>query len=226
MQIKRFLFPAVLILGLAYLLGYSNLLAVKNISSNSAAKAPSIQEILREPKLNLSIGSQLARVNVRGAEKEISKVPWVLSAKVSRNWITGKVSIRVEPRKAIALVISSQSGMDSYIDKSGVIYRDPAPKGQLPTITIANIQDSSLAAQFVTELPSQLISEMTNLTLTNRKEFTMEVKYEGRTIEIQWGSGENFIKKWEIFQRLLSLPENKSINFVDLSDPKFPIVKG
>jgi hypothetical protein len=48
---------------------------------------------------------------------------------------------------------------------------------------------------------------------------------ENRKLLVQWGSLEELALKVRVYKALLALPENKSINKIDLSAPHAPIVK-
>ena len=89
-----------LIAGLAYLLGWSNAFTVKEISYAGAPTKSSEQTI--KSLTNLNPGERLARVEVRKISARINTLPWVQSVGISRNWISGTVSISVTSRIPIA----------------------------------------------------------------------------------------------------------------------------
>jgi cell division septal protein FtsQ len=89
-----------LISGLAYLLGWSNVLTVKEISYTGAPTKSS--EVTVKKLANLEVGERLARVEIRKIAGRIQTLPWVDSADLSRNWISGKIVIAVTPRVPIA----------------------------------------------------------------------------------------------------------------------------
>ena len=236
MKYKRVLvwvLPSIVIALMAYLLGYSNFLEVKAIDRNLSVDYSTdystdfkdLDGVINKPEFHLNLGAKLARVNVRGAEKALAEIPWVAKASVSRNWISGKVSITIEPRVPIATVINQASGTAAYIDKTGVVYRDPNFKGSLPSISISNSKNLERVAGFVAQLPSELIDEMKNLTLSASGDLEMQISNGNQSISVNWGDGSKFEAKWLILQKLILLPENKSLSEVDLSDPKNPLVR-
>ena len=93
----------------AYLLGWSSLLSVSQISvSGSSAVNLVLSELSRngiEPK----IGDQLARVDVRSIKRTLNQLDWISDSEVSRNWFDKKLSIVVQERVAIAKTISAQN---------------------------------------------------------------------------------------------------------------------
>ena len=236
MKYKRVLawvLPLIFIALLAYLLGYSNFLEVKTIDRNLSADYSAdystdfkdLDRVINKAEFHLNLGAKLARVNVRGAEKALEEIPWVAKASLSRNWISGKISINIEPRVPIATVMNQASGTTAYIDKTGVIYRDPNFKGSLPSISISNSKNLERVAGFVAQLPSELIDEMKNLTLSASGDLEMQISNGNQSISVNWGDGSKFEAKWLILQKLILLPENKSLSEVDLSDPKNPLVR-
>jgi len=53
----------------------------------------------------------------------------------------------------------------------------------------------------------------------------MQISNGNQSISVNWGDGSKFEAKWLILQKLILLPENKSLSEVDLSDPKNPLVR-
>ena len=236
MKYKRVLalvFPLIFIALLAYLLGYSNFLEVKAIDRNLttgysedySTDFKDLDSVINKAEFHLNLGAKLARVNVRGAEKALAEIPWVAKASVSRNWISGKVSINIEPRVPIAKVMNQSSGTAAYIDKTGVVYRDPNFKGSLPSIAISNSKYLKRLASFVAQLPSELIDNLENLTLMASGDLETQISNGNQSFSVNWGDGSKFEAKWLILQKLILLPENKSLSEVDLSDPKNPTVR-
>ena len=228
MRIKRvasWAIPLLVVVALAYLFGYSNFLTVKSIKVNEVAQRSDIQRVISSQSFNIKIGAKLARVNVRGAQKAISSIGWVADAKVSRNWITGRVSISANARKAVAAIASNSTSGALYVDSGGFIYQDPSITESLPVITIADSKLARAAAQFVTALPTYLLGEMKNLSLDGAGEFIMQENLGSKTLNIRWGSALDLDTKVKIYEKLIALPENKNAISIDLSDPKYPIVK-
>jgi cell division protein FtsQ len=228
MRIKRiasWVIPILLVAVLAYIFGYSNLLKVQSVEFNNSANTPEVQNLVASPKFNIRVGAKLARVNVRGAERAISGIGWVAQSKISRDWLHGRVEISVVGRKAIASIISKNLSSKSVMDLTGTIYEDPSDTQQLPAITISDPRMAALAATFITHIPASLIAEMRNLTLTNDGIFEMEVADSNGVKLIRWGDLQNLATKLRLFEKLNSLPENTKITFLDLSDPKFPVVR-
>ena len=234
MRIKRvavWAIPALLVGGAAYLFGYSDLIQVKTISISPLADNKEINSVIDRPIFNLKVGENLARVNVRGAEQALNGISWVEKASISRNWISGKVSISISGRKAIAKVLIPGQEGSTYIDLKGVIYKDPSVIVELPVITIADPKLALNAANFITKIPPDLLTEMKSLDLSQTGTFDMALSRagiplgKGGKVLIHWGSDEDLASKIKVYQKLILLPENNGISEIDLSEPKFPIVK-
>jgi cell division septal protein FtsQ len=231
MRVKRiatWAIPTLFIGGAAYLFGYSDLIQVKSISIYPETEVNRIQSVIEKPIFNIRTGAHLARVNVRGAESALKNIGWVEKASVSRNWISGKVSISIVSRKAIARVITDGAAESSLIDLNGFIYSDPEVTDSLPQISIANSKMSSLAASFITQIPADLTGQMQSLSLTSDGNFLMKLALpskKGPDLMVRWGNIGELQTKLQVYEKLIALPENKSISAIDLSEPKFPIVK-
>jgi cell division septal protein FtsQ len=231
MRIKRiasWAIPLLIVGSLAYLLGYSNLLSVKKLEIDELGQRPEVAKILARPDLNLKLGANLARVNVRGADSALANVGWVAKASVSRNWFSGKVHISITARKPVAKIVAQGLGGDSYIDLVGKIYQDSSVSDPLPAITIGDPKLSSEAARFISTMPSissDFLGKMKDLTLSANGDFEMQVAELGHLVTIRFGNGMDLGKKVEIYNRLIALPENKKVTAIDLTDPKYPIVK-
>lgn len=97
--------------GLAYLLGWSNVFPVKSIEV-----AESDQSIVKELSARLNqvpapivIGEPIARVDKREITSRLRTLIWVEDVQVRRSFLSGKVSISVSPRSAIAQLDSRWS---------------------------------------------------------------------------------------------------------------------
>jgi hypothetical protein len=101
----------------------------------------------------------------------------------------------------------------------------------LPVINIADPKLALNAANFITKIPPELLTEMKSLDLSPTGTFDMALSRagsplgKGGKVLIHWGSGEDLASKIKVYQKLILLPENNGISEIDLSEPKFPIVK-
>ena len=90
---------------LAYLLGWSSILMVKEVKIEGSGETSLLIGTLNKQSIAPTVGQRLARVNVRSIERALSELDWLENADVSRNWISSNISIKVSERVAIARAI-------------------------------------------------------------------------------------------------------------------------
>ena len=88
------LISAVLLVGAAYVLGWSTLFTVSSIEIKGSSTQVST---------GIVKGQKLARVEPRAVAAQFENLDWVADAKVSRNWINGTVTIDLTERTPIAI---------------------------------------------------------------------------------------------------------------------------
>jgi cell division septal protein FtsQ len=219
---------------LAYLLGWSSILTVKEIQIQGSNETSLLLSALNRQSIAPTVGEQLARVNVRSAERVLSELDWLKSVNVSRNWFNSKISIEVIERKAIARALTNQNNIVNF-DSSGILFTPTSMnqkqnQDQLPLISSANNnqQDLSNVALLLQKVPSDLaylITELEQISITKAGYLLMSTSINNRPVRINWGTVEQIDQKFAVLKALLNLPENKAISQVDLSQPDAPIVK-
>jgi cell division protein FtsQ len=80
----------------AYLLGWSSLLSVAQVSVNGSGAANLVLNELSRNGIEPKTGDQLARVDVRSIKRTLNQLDWISSSDVSRNWFNKKLSIVVQ----------------------------------------------------------------------------------------------------------------------------------
>ncbi len=219
---------------LAYLLGWSSILTVKEIQIQGSNETSLLLSALNRQSIAPTVGEQLARVNVRSAERVLSELDWLKSVNVSRNWFNSKINIEVIERKAIARALTNQNNIVNF-DSSGILFTPTSMnqkqnQDQLPLISSANNnqQDLSNVALLLQKVPSDLaylITELDQISITKAGYLLMSTSINNRPVRINWGTVEQIDQKFAVLKALLNLPENKAISQVDLSQPDAPIVK-
>ena len=93
-----------LLAGLAYLLGWSNFFPVKSIeiAEGDQSIVTELTAKLNQAPAPIIIGEPIARVDKREITTRLRTLIWVEDVQVQRSFFSGKVSISVEPRSAIA----------------------------------------------------------------------------------------------------------------------------
>jgi len=213
----------VLLIGLAYLLGWSSIFSVKGVEISGAPTAAVQVEI--EKKSQIEVGQKLARVNPQSVSRKIEKLQWINEVKISRNWLTGVVAIEIMPRRPLALFNSDQVPGQT-IDADGQLFSLPGfNTSNLPVISAGNPESALKANELFTQLPENFRSSITSMMATSTNAFTLTTTMDGREIRIRWGDGEDVALKISVINTLLQLPENKRIKLIDVVAPHAPIVK-
>ena len=194
-----------------YVLGYSTFFTVS-----------SVEVIGSKTAINsgVSIGQKLARVEPRVIAAKFETLDWVESADVSRNWVNGKVTIKLTQRTPIAIF------NNRVIDSTGKSFQlRSAPSKPLVQIQAGDLQAAISAVEFFTALPEDLKSALTVVKVRSTGAFVLEINNAGKNLEIRWGTNTDNELKLKVYKALLALPENSAIKRVDVSAPHAPIVK-
>ena len=213
MKNKRLLALAIaIIVGLAsYALGWSTLFTV------SSVEVKGTDQFLPQ---SVKVGEKLARVEPRAVASTYENFAFVQDAQVSRNWISGKVTISITTRTPVA-IFNNQA-----IDDSGKAF---VVKGNLPAalpqIQASNVEIAVTAVEFMTSLPDEIRSNLKILKVRSTGAYVMDVDVEGRKVEVRWGFATDNELKAKVYKALLAQPENAKLKRMDLSAPHAPIVK-
>jgi len=201
-----------IIVGLAsYALGWSTLFTVSSVEIKGT------DQFLPQ---NVKVGEKLARVEPRAVASTYENFAFVQDAQVSRNWISGKVTISITTRTPVA-IFNNQA-----IDASGKAFM---VKGDLPAalpqIQAGNIEIAVRAVEFMTSLPDEIRSDLKILKVRSTGAYVLEVDVEGGKVEVRWGLATDNELKAKVYKALLAQPENAKLKRMDLSAPHAPIVK-
>ena len=195
----------------AYVLGWSTLLTV------SSVEVTGIKTLITT---EIEVGERLARVEPRSIAAKLGRIKWVRSVEVSKNWVSGKVSIAIVERTPIAIF------NNQLIDEEGVSFPllHQSIHG-LPHIQAMDINAAITAANFFNSLPKEFTDAITTLKVTAGDSYLIEMSQGKKSIEILWGQDEENSLKVRVYKALIARPENLKIQRVDLSAPHAPIVK-
>jgi len=201
-----------IIVGLAsYALGWSTLFTVSSVEIKGT------DQFLPQ---NVKVGEKLARVEPRAVASTYENFAFVQDAQVSRNWISGKVTISITTRTPVA-IFNNQA-----IDASGKAFMvKGALPAALPQIQAGNIEIAVRAVEFMTSLPDEIRSNLKILKVRSTGAYVLEVDVEGRKVEVRWGLATDNELKAKVYKALLAQPENAKLKRMDLSAPHAPIVK-
>ena len=155
-----------LIGAVAYGLGWSNIFQVKVVSITGSTHIAEINQALNSGGINVALGQRMARVDVKGIGNVLHGVDWIESEEISRNWLSGRLSIKISERRALASFLTPTGGT-AYFDKNGVVFHSPVELPTLPPVVL--MQDDLTyrhsAAEFIAALPSDLIDSFHGLTI-------------------------------------------------------------
>lgn len=209
---------AAIFAGLVYLFAWSSIFSVSSISVFGAPTPETESSILKIS--HIETGEKLARVEPRAIAHRITNFTWIKRVEISRNWINGKVEIKVTPRTPTAYFNGAT------IDSTGTVFTLPGfAGGDLPRVSASNPQNGLSAIALFQSLPREFKSQVTSLNAHDGSHFSMYVNLNNRDLRIQWGKNEKTELKIQVIQALVGLEENKGIRRIDVSAPHAPIVK-
>lgn len=206
-----------------YLLAWSPVFVVKDVAITGAPTSESNKAISKA--LGISAGVKMARVEPRSLQRRLDSFDWIGDVNISRDWINRKVSIEISPRTPIAL-FNPETSLQTTIDTSGKVFRLPGGlPNSLPRVQAPTPKSGVAAIDLFTDLPESFRSKITLMNVRNSGAFEISFSYKSREIQIAWGDGAESALKVEVASKLLALPENSRIRFIDVSAPYAPIVR-
>jgi cell division septal protein FtsQ len=203
---------------LVYIVAWSPLLTVKSISYSGIPAHIKVADIKKV--ISISEGERLSRIEPRVIEEKLTALGWIDSARISRNWIFGKVDIEIHPKVAVGIF------RGQGIDEAGELFDFAAnpPKG-LPEVTATSTEIGLAAINLFKVLPAELRDNLLAMSARNASDISSQHIIKKHRITIHWGDSQDLALKIKVLDALLALPENKKISKVDLSAPHAPIVK-
>jgi cell division septal protein FtsQ len=204
-------FPILLIIGATYALGYSSLFTVS-----------SVEIIGAQSTVNPGVvkGEKLARIQPRVIATKFEDLAWVKKAELSRDWISGKVTIRILERIPVALFNGKA------FDAEGNSFQ--LQSGNYSGLVQIQANDAALALKAVdllSSLDSQLIQTLQLIKVQGSGSIDLQLAQGERNIEVKWGINSENELKTRVYRAILALPENKKVTRIDVSAPHAPIVK-
>ncbi len=211
-------FAILLTAGLAYLLGWSNVLTIKEISYTGAPTKNS--ETIIKNLVNLEVGERLARIEMRKIAGRIQTLPWIDNADLSRNWISGEIVVAITPR----LPIATFNGQ--LMDAKGKRFELPGGyESELPSVFAKDAKSGLAAINLFTKLPKEFSTRTSAFTATSPENIYFKITEGKRSLMVIWGADIEIDLKLKVYKALVALPENSKIGRIDLTAPRSPIVK-
>ena len=212
MKTRLILFVSgVILISATYVLGWSSLFTVSSVEITGTKSQLSS---------GISTGDRLARIEPRAVAGQFEDLDWVADAKVSRNWVSGKVTIEITERTPVAIFNKT------VIDLTGKSFAlRGTPSSPLVQIQAVDLEAAIKAVNFFSSLPTDLKSALKVVKVRGTGALVLEIDNAGKALEIRWGiDGDNELKL-KVYKALIALPENAAIKRVDVSAPHAPIVK-
>jgi cell division septal protein FtsQ len=212
MKTRLILFVSgVILISATYVLGWSSLFTVSSVEITGTKSQLSS---------GISTGDRLARIEPRAVAGQFEDLDWVADAKVSRNWVSGKVTIEITERTPVAIFNKT------VIDSTGKSFAlRGTPSSPLVQIQAVDLEAAIKAVTFFSSLPTDLKSALKVVKVRGTGALVLEIDNAGKALEIRWGiDGDNELKL-KVYKALIALPENAAIKRVDVSAPHAPIVK-
>jgi len=201
----------VLLISATYVLGWSSLFTVSSVE---------IIGTKSQLSSDISVGDRLARIEPRAVAAKFEDLNWVADAQVSRNWVSGKVTIEITERTPVAIFNKT------VIDSTGKSFAlRGTPSSTLVQIQAVDLTAATKAVTFFSSLPADLKSALKVVKVRGTGALVLEVDNAGKNLEIRWGNDGDNELKLKVYRALIALPENAEIKRVDVSAPHAPIVK-
>ncbi len=213
MKERRLILGLVIIIfaGAVYALGWSSLFTVTAVQITGTDNPPTT---------SVKIGEKLARIQPRVVGAEFERFKWIERADVSRNWLSGKVTIALTQRRPIAIY------EDQAIDAFGIAFTVTNQRTEgLPQIQAGTIDAAVAGAQLFADLPVELGKNVKVLKVRSGDLYILEMEIGGKSLQVIWGQDEDMALKVKVYKALLAQPENTKIRRIDVSAPNAPIVK-
>ena len=209
--------------GGSFLLGWSPVFTVRSVTISGAPTQESELAVARA--LEISKGDKLARLDPRALSNRLRSFDWIDNSQVSRNWISGKISISIQTRTPIALY--SEPGKPQVaLDASGKTFAMPSDIAQgLPKVSATSVEGGLAAIKLFTELPKSFSEKIDRMSAARIDNFLIYGEFSGQNLRIIWGDGADTDLKVEVISALLQREENKNLRMIDVSAPHAPIVK-
>lgn len=206
------------VVALAWVLGWSTLLGVRDVDVVGVEGAPAeaVAALVQVP-----VGTPLARVDTASVADRVRAQATVAEVSVRRSW-PGTLVVDVVERTP-AIVVRNPQGQLEVVDATGVSFGvvKKAPTG-VPVVTAIGSEGTSrqalqAALTLLAELPPDLATSVSAVKVSSATLVTFTLG--GRTVV--WGGGEEGPRKVEILRALLTTKART----IDVSAPNTPVTR-
>jgi cell division protein FtsQ len=206
--------------GVAWLLGWSSVLAVDDVTVRGVGEdlRTDVVEIAEVP-----MGVPLLRVDTDGVAARVRELPEVGDVSIRRSW-PNTLTIDITPREAAAVVRDGRSWWS--VDESGVLFaRADKPPDGVPVLVAPTDEAATLARVTGVAVVTDLPPELDDLVESVEAESPANVRLvlNDGTIVV-WGTADRSTDKTRALLTLMELHAEDPPSMYDVSAPDTPAV--
>jgi cell division protein FtsQ len=207
------------VIALVYLLFFSSMLGVKDVSVSGSRTVPADQ--IRAGAA-VPADKPMLRLSTDEIRDRVAGMPGIATVEVSRSW-PNTVEITVTERTAIAFFDSGPGGDGVHlVDGGGVVFKTvPARPPGLPELRLPKVSADDPVTRAVTAvlgvLPEQLLKQVT--TATAKTPASVEFTLSSGKI-VRWGTAEQTDRKAKVLAALLT----QEGRIYDVAAPELPTI--
>lgn len=209
---------ALLVLALVWVVGWSRLLAVRDVEVDGVSKT---RAAALEDRAAIRAGTPLARVDTDALARRLGADITLAEVSVERSW-PSTIRILAVPRTP-AVVLRNPQGLLEVVAADGVAYDSVtrAPKG-VPVVTATSSAGTSpealgAALSVVRALPAALAEQVDSISVSSSDLVTFDLG----GVKVIWGGGRDAGRKAAILETLLQTDPKQ----VDVSAPDTPTTR-
>lgn len=212
---------AALIAAMVWLIGFSSVLAVKEVRVHGG---PAYLREEAELAADVPYGRPLARVDTDAIARRVRDTHQFAAVDVSRGW-PGSVDIRIVP-KTPRLAWKNAQGEVEVIDDTGMRYRVVQRRPErVPLVSTAASEPGPAELRGVVDMvrarPSAMRGELNGIVVTD----TREIRFRLDKRQVIWGSGADSAKKWAVLDVLLRQEDvADSDSPINVTSPDNPVL--
>jgi cell division protein FtsQ len=207
------------VIALVYLLFFSSMLGVKDVSVSGSrtVAADQIRAVAAVPA-----DKPMLRLSTDEIRDKVAGMPGIATVEVSRSW-PNTVEITVTERTAIAFFDSGPGGDGVHlVDGGGVVFKTvPARPPGLPELKLPKVSADDPVTRAVTAvlgvIPEQLLKQVT--TATAKTPASVEFTLSSGKI-VRWGTAEQTDRKAKVLAALLT----QAGKIYDVAAPELPTI--
>ncbi|WP_410593950.1 cell division protein FtsQ/DivIB [Amycolatopsis sp. lyj-23] len=207
------------VVALVYLLFFSSMLGVQDVSVSGARTVPAdqVRTVAAVPA-----GKPMLRLSTDEIRDRVAAMPGIATVEVSRSW-PNTVDITVTERTAIAFFDSGPGGDGVHlVDGGGVVFKTvPARPAGLPELKLPKVSADDPVTRAVTAvlgvIPEQLLKQVT--TATAKTPASVEFTLANGKI-VRWGTAEQTDRKAKVLAALLT----QDGKVYDVAAPELPTI--